>query len=194
MKRKFSVKDSTNPNILAAAKSLTAVGLGEFAEYYYEDEGGACPFFFVSRPFAKEQASDPDEVRIYLDVDNEYTVCTLYGHEHYNTPGEAADLIRKLYDKELAEVAVMYDEIKICVYTPNHSNPEDNVKSVMQHFESIMNTVNNYPLGAYNNAHFFFKPFAPYNLQVHAEKATPVAGRTRYIISCAFGEQPEYYL
>ena len=58
MEKKYEVTKETNINIQKVSKELKAMGLGKFADYYFEDEEYGCPFFKIEKPFKKEEETD----------------------------------------------------------------------------------------------------------------------------------------
>ncbi len=199
MEEKFSVKDSDNAAIRKFSELLKDSRIAKDYEYYYK-EGVTAPYFKISKPFLKENDSDPDESIIYVDIDGEgdsveYSLYMEYASDHFVTAEECMDVVEKLYFGEYVEVALVTPKYAYACIIENTGDPAENAKALSESIGPVMNLFENneQPIkGAH--MHIIFPLSVTNNLVFQRGEIYAIPGVEMYIVSAEFAIHNEYYV
>ncbi len=196
MERKINISDKTDKKIREVSEELNKIGLGAFADSYYEDDEYVGPFFKIEKPFLKESEKDPDSECIFLDVGEEYTVHTRLGHEHYNHAKNAVETVKGLFDGTLAEVALCFDTLTARFLIKNTGDPQKNVDKVNENAKAIMELINSAVkvIKGRSHIHQIFEPSFPHCIHIFLENNYMYGGCEVYLQSVVMGTHPEIYM
>lgn len=196
--RRIPVTSEVDKKIREVAELLQGVGLGAFADAYYEADDYDCPYFKVEKDFLREGEGDPEKENIFLDVTHEFTVHGRYGHDHFNSAADAVALLHGLYTGEIAEAAVCFPDITARFFVRNTGNHEENLRvfSDEKHAGYIMDMINKVVPMMVEDAHvhIVFSASAPYYLQILRRNNQMYHGCRLYTVSAVIGAHSEYYL
>ena len=196
MERKILIDEKASEKIQLMSEELKKVGLGEFANCYYEDDDYDCPYFKIVKPFEKENDSDPNAEIIFIDVTHEYTVHARLGHDHYENPSLVAQETKGLFDGTLAEVALCFSSFTARVLISNTKEPSTNVAVLGDNANKLMEIVNGVlpSLSDSAHVHHIFSPTYPHYLQVLLKQNPTISGCQIYLQSIVIGKHPEIFL
>ena len=182
--------------IIALSKALEKAGIQDGAQYYYEADDYALPYFKIPKAFKKESPEDPDYHYLFIDIDEkEYTVHGSYVHEHLSSVAQVVKLVTHLFSGEVVEVALVFPDRMAGFFMLNTGDPQKNVDVINDNAKTIMEYVNS-PIGASLNTHIhtLFSPAYPYTLLCGGFQKPQIQGVTIYLVSYVFAEHPEYYV
>ncbi|MBQ8726712.1 MAG: hypothetical protein IJY84_06405 [Clostridia bacterium] len=198
MENKFRVKDTDIIAIKELAEELKNFGVDGY-EYYYQEENSKVPFFKITKPFKKEKDSDPDEHEIFIDIDlnaptPEYTVCGLLCHEHFLEPSQAVRLVKGMIDGIIAEVGLVYHNMKASFFIVNRGEPQKNVATIDENAQFITQRLfEGAKFTGFHNHILFNGSFTNYLYCDHNSQLI-FKGVQVYLVSAILGEHPEYYI
>ncbi len=199
MEKEFLVSQTQNKNILELSSRLAENNV-EGSDLYYEKEGYKCPFMKLPKKYKKESDTDPEVCYIYVDVEDngEYTVFGNYGHEHCAGAADAALLITGMLTGYIAEVALIYGDMKAAAFMLNSGDPQANVDVIGKDAETAEFATDNLMSvrGKGYHMHLLFAKNhpLPYSMMFDSAKGYTYQGVTVYLASCVFGEHPEIYV
>ncbi len=198
MEIKFNVKDTEEIAIKQMSQELKKIGI-EGYEYYYKEEGSNMPFFKIEKPYKKERENDPYAHALFIDVDIkesgvEYTVVGLLCHEHFSCEQDAAELIKKLLDESVAEVALVYPNMKATFFIENQGDPVKNVKKIDENAKTITERLFGSAKFSGCHIHSLFNCSYTNYLLCDYNEQLKIKDVKIYLVSAVTGYHPEYYV
>lgn len=203
MEQRHLCANTDNENVKKFALALMNAGITDGAECYYTDEGFSSPFFKIPKAYRKETPNDPDVHYVFVDVDAvsplgdvaEYTVHGNYVHEHIVAPEDAAELVAKLINEEVAEVALVLPDKYISCFINHTGDHEANVNFITNNMEYIQNFIyKDVEVFKGGHMHTIFPTIYPNNLQYGPNTRYHLEGISIYLVSSLIGIHPEFYI
>lgn len=198
METKFRVCDTDEIAIKKMSEELIKVGLLE-GEFYYKDEESKFPFFKFEKPYKKERENDPFAHALFIDVDIkesgvEYTVVGLLCHEHFSCEQDAVELIKGLLDESVAEVALVYPNMKATFFIENQGDPVKNVKKIDENAKTITERLFGSAKFSGCHIHSLFNCSYTNYLLCDYNEQLKIKDVKIYLVSAVTGYHPEYYV
>jgi len=202
MEKSYKVATCHNEKILAAARALSAVGLGAWADVYYVDPESKTPYFKLTKPYDKRNYDEPDTVSLMLSVEDEldcedYCVHAIFGCAWFRDASAAAKLVKGLWDGSLCEVTEITKGVSIVAFVKNLGSPKLSLAPLTEHADELAQMIEEY-LAAdeqeeylaadEQQCYFAFAPAAPYDLQISDNRWHPsFALHPTYFFCIPFG-------
>ena len=192
MEEKLLCKDSDNELLKNLSTALVDAGF-EDAKYYY-DKNYHCPYLKISKPFKKENDNDPETHYIFIDVNmNEYTVMFNIHHEHISSVEETVELVKKIYNGEVVDVALVHYGKVASTFALNTGDPKKNIEVLSKNLSIYESYFSSEALGMFHmhyNSSFTF----PYVLKIERTDRFNLGNFNSYFSSDVFAEHVEYYI
>ncbi|MBQ7373663.1 MAG: hypothetical protein IJW64_03780 [Clostridia bacterium] len=198
METKLNVCDCELPAIKNMSEELIKLGV-DGAEFYYVDDESSFPFFKIEKPYKKEKDGDPDAHALFIDVDIketevEYTVVGLLCHEHFSSAQLVAELMKGLICETVAEVALVYPNMKASFFVVNRDDPAKNVSIIDKNAKIITERLFGSAKFSGCHIHSLFVSSCTNYLLCDYKDQLKIKDVKIYLVSAVAGYHPEYYV
>ncbi|MBQ9103990.1 MAG: hypothetical protein IJY57_02755 [Clostridia bacterium] len=198
--RKIKVDGLCDRAIKDLSILLTGASLNG-ADYYYESDEYHCPYFKVEIPYEKEQEYEPEEETFFIDVENEFTVHTRFGHEHFDSAKSAVTFLENFINGSLCEVAMVFGDVTFRIITLNTGDHEKNVSAILSRFEtikeyykSVQDRINESTVKQGGHFHMLLDIENKCYVQIIPKRSRMFDNSSCYAVSVVAGKQTEYYI